>query len=249
MKHIIFYSTGLSSFFATHLLIQKYGKENVIAVFADTMFEDEDNYRFLKESIEIFDVKLITLCVGKNPYDVVKKKKYFGGAGVAPCSGELKVKPSKTYVLENYQPHECKLYFGIEWSEQERIEKIRNNWFPYEVDSPLLWDNYYTRPDFLNLCETLHISPPRMYALGFSHANCGGCCLKSGKKNWIKGLKFSPEKYEIAMATEEYLNNDRKSKGKKPYTIIRNISLKNLKEKQELQQQSDNDVVFCSCFD
>lgn len=56
-KHIIFYSGGLGSWATAKRVITKYGRENVILMFTDTLIEDRDLYRFLIETAaEIYNV-------------------------------------------------------------------------------------------------------------------------------------------------------------------------------------------------
>ena len=52
-NHICFFSSGAASWLAAMRVAQRYGANNLFLVFADTGIEDEDNYRFLKESAEI----------------------------------------------------------------------------------------------------------------------------------------------------------------------------------------------------
>jgi hypothetical protein len=56
-KHLIFYSGGLGSWMTAKRVVKKYGRENVLLLFTDTLIEDEDLYRFLIEtSAELFDI-------------------------------------------------------------------------------------------------------------------------------------------------------------------------------------------------
>lgn len=57
MKHIVFYSGGVGSWMAAKRVAKKYGAENMICLFTDTLIEDEDLYRLLLETTqEIFGV-------------------------------------------------------------------------------------------------------------------------------------------------------------------------------------------------
>ena len=42
MKHIVSFSGGMGSFAEAKSCVDKFGKENVLLVFADTLMEDED---------------------------------------------------------------------------------------------------------------------------------------------------------------------------------------------------------------
>lgn len=50
LMNVIFYSSGIGSYAAAKRVIEQYGTENLILLFADTLIEDDDNYRFLFES-------------------------------------------------------------------------------------------------------------------------------------------------------------------------------------------------------
>ena len=50
MKHIIFFSGGLGSWATAKRVIDRYGSENVLCLFTDTLIEDADLYRFLLET-------------------------------------------------------------------------------------------------------------------------------------------------------------------------------------------------------
>lgn len=50
VTHIVMYSGGLGSWYTAKKVIEKYGKENTLLLFTDTLIEDEDLYRFLIES-------------------------------------------------------------------------------------------------------------------------------------------------------------------------------------------------------
>jgi 3'-phosphoadenosine 5'-phosphosulfate sulfotransferase (PAPS reductase)/FAD synthetase len=50
MKHIIFYSGGIGSYFAAKRVLEKHRPEDVILLFTDTLIEDKDLYRFLDET-------------------------------------------------------------------------------------------------------------------------------------------------------------------------------------------------------
>ena len=61
MKHIVSFSGGMGSFAEAKSCIDKFGKENVILVFADTLMEDEDLYRFKDECVAFLGCELVTL--------------------------------------------------------------------------------------------------------------------------------------------------------------------------------------------
>lgn len=72
MKHIVMYSGGIGSWAAAKRVIAQQGKENVILLFTDTLIEDEDLYRFLKETSADFGCELVWLKEGRDPWQVFK---------------------------------------------------------------------------------------------------------------------------------------------------------------------------------
>jgi hypothetical protein len=48
----------MGSFAEAKSCVDKYGKENVLLLFSDTLMEDEDLYRFLMETVAFLDCEL-----------------------------------------------------------------------------------------------------------------------------------------------------------------------------------------------
>lgn len=70
MKYLVSYSGGIGSFWATKKLVDKFGVKNVVAIFTDVNWEDEDLYRFIKESIKHLGIDLIYLKAPYNPKEL-----------------------------------------------------------------------------------------------------------------------------------------------------------------------------------
>lgn len=195
MNHVIFFSSGVASFVAALRVLKKYGTSNLFLVFADTKMEDQDNYRFLNESANYIGGKLIHLIDGRNPWDVFNESKWLSHRG-AKCSFELKIKPCREWIKnQGFDPKNTILYFGINFEEIERLENIKNNWAPFKVEAPLCWKSWMDYPEIMRACAETGIKRPRLYDLGFAHANCGGFCIKAGKKHFRNLLEKMPERY------------------------------------------------------
>ncbi|MHC8516789.1 hypothetical protein [Sporosarcina sp. ITBMC105] len=66
-QHVIFYSGGLGSWMTAVRVIAKYGADNVICLFTDTLIEDEDLYRFLIESTsKMYGISAVDLIAKAN---------------------------------------------------------------------------------------------------------------------------------------------------------------------------------------
>ncbi|MDF9491385.1 hypothetical protein P5772_02355 [Bacillus cereus] len=255
MKHIVFYSGGIGSWYAAKRVIDKYGTENVILLFSDTLIEDEDLYRFLDETSNDFGVKITRIEDGRTPWEVFKDVRWLGNSRLAQCSHLLKQKTAEKWVKDNFQPDECVLYLGIDWTEEHRTKSPVKNWSPYKVEFPMCEEPYLTKEEMLNELDRKGIEIPRLYKMGFSHNNCGGMCVRAGQAHFINLLKTMPdrfewlEKYEKEM--QEYLDRDvtiltRIVKGER-----QNLSLEQLRKEfqsNNFKQLDLFDFGGCGCF-
>src|SRR3990167_6138612 len=103
IKHICSFSSGLSSAIATDSVLSRFGSDNIDIIFEDTLFEDDDNYRFLRDCENRWNKKIIVLCEGFNPYEIAEKKQLIPNSRMAPCTFQLKINPFKKYLEKNYE--------------------------------------------------------------------------------------------------------------------------------------------------
>ena len=62
------YSGGLGSWATAKIVIERHGKENTTLLFADTLIEDEDLYRFLDEGAKYLGVEFTRIAEGRTPW-------------------------------------------------------------------------------------------------------------------------------------------------------------------------------------
>lgn len=253
MKHIVFYSGGIGSWAAAKRVIVKYGKQDTILLFTDTLIEDEDLYRFIQETVSEMGVEFHRIADGRTPFEVYKDVRYLGNSRIAPCSHKLKQEVAEKWIKENFSPDDCVLYLGIDWTEEHRTNAPRKNWHPYKVEFPMCEEPYVTKDEMLQELERLGIEIPRLYKMGFAHNNCGGFCCRAGQGHFANLLKQMPERFAEYEAKEEeirqYLGKDvaimKKTKNKVtfPYT------LRQLREDIEAKLPVDlDDIGGCGCF-
>lgn len=205
MNHIVFFSSGAASWLAASRVSQKFGTDNLYLVFADTGIEDEDNYRFLVDAARNVGGKLIWLKDGRTPWDIFFEKRFINHRQ-SNCSIELKVKPCQRWIKDcEFSPDDTVLYFGIGFEEIERIEAIAKNWQPFKVDTPLCWDEFgwADRAVIESELKKNNLKRPRLYDMGFAHANCGGFCPKAGLGHYRNLLKQMPERYLLHEQKEQ----------------------------------------------
>lgn len=208
MNYIVSLSGGVASAVAADRAIQRYGRENVVLWFADTSWEDEGLYQFLDDCMARWGGDLIRYCDGRTPLQVAEDAQLIPNQRRAPCSFKLKVEPFANWLWRLPKP--LTVLLGLDWKEQHRITQ-RNVWHRqagkprrptgyhhtihgvYE-DYPLMWKPYEFQP-YQDIVRSWGIEPPRLYALGAPHNNCGLRCVKQGVSEWNRLRVHFPERF------------------------------------------------------
>lgn len=232
VQHIVLFSGGLASFEVARRVISKFGRKNVRLWFFDTRVEDEDLYRFLKDAENLFSIKIERFEDGRNPWQVFKDERFIGNSRVDICSKILKRNLLEKLLHQHFpNKKQVTLYFGLEWTETHRMEVLKPRWSEkgYRVEFPLTWKPLLEPNELAQVPQSLGITIPRLYTLGFSHNNCGGACIKAGIKQWSLLWYTFPERYRWHERNEnalrEYLRKDvsilrdRKNGSTKPLTL------------------------------
>lgn len=255
MQHIVMFSSGIGSWAAAKRVAAKHGTSDLILLFADTKIEDEDNYRFLHESAKNVGGELVIVADGRTPQELFLDSEFLGTSKLAICSRELKQDQCRKWLKENANKDDI-LYVGIDWSEIHRLAAIQKGWSKYECRAPLTEPPYLDKLQLIKWAKEEGLTPPRLYNLGFHHANCGGSCVRAGQKQWKHLLKVFPDRYK---EWEEFEIKFQEQTGKNR-TILKQqidgktepLSLKDLRERVEnAPRQLDlfaDDWGGCGCF-
>lgn len=251
MDHVVMFSGGVGSWAAAKRVVEKNGPEGVTLLFADTLIEDEDLYRFLDEAAANVGATLVRLAEGRTPWEDVR---FVGNTRVDPCSRILKRDLLRSYIESNFDPATTVVYLGIDWTEIHRFERARNYWLPWTVEAPLCDPPYIAKPDLLLSLIASGVAPPRLYGMGFPHNNCGGFCVKAGQAHFANLHAKLPDRYAAHEKAEADLRDhlgkdvailrDRRGGKTRPYTL-RQFR----KERLEGSLQYDAfDWGGCGCF-
>jgi hypothetical protein len=233
IEHVVQYSGGACSFWAAKRVIERYGPDTTVLLFADTMMEDEDLYRFLDDTSKLLGVPITRIADGRNPWQVFFDERFLGNSRVDPCSKILKRELLDAWVTK-HAPGAIR-YFGLDWTETDRLERLRDRMeekgIPRtKIQAPMAeWEPLVDKPDMLLDLMNLGIALPRLYKLGFAHNNCGGFCIKSGQAQFRLLLETMPERYAAHEAKEQELRKfldkdvsvlrDRRGGKTKPMTL------------------------------
>lgn len=256
MKHIISYSGGIGSAISAVMVSNKYGVENTLLLFADTLIESPDLYAFNKAFVKKFNIPIITISDGRTPWEIFKDVKYIGNTRVDPCSRILKRDLIKKWLKENYAPDNCNIYVGIDCSEEHRLSRVIKNNVPFIYRSILIENNIFLNTkDKIKFCEENELPIPILYTLGLAHNNCGGFCVKAGLGQFKKVYEKLPEvyKYHEDKMEELILENPklkpflRKTVDKKQYYLTLKEYREQYLEKSNITEEESLEFGGCGC--
>lgn len=253
-KHVVFFSSGAGSWAAAKRVVAEHGTEETVLLFADTGIEDEDNYRYLHEAAANIGAPLVIVREGRTPWEVFKDKRWIGNSRVAQCSHELKQKPCLRWMKEHDPEHQATLYIGIDWSETHRLPAIERNWAPWKVVAPLTAEPYLLKHEILAWGEREGLQPPRLYAMGFSHANCGGFCVRGGQAHFRNLLNVMPERFlhheEKEQELRDFLDKDQAILREQVKGVKHPLTLRELRRRVEAADPRADVQEWggCGCF-
>lgn len=196
-------------------VVDAFGPENVTLLFSDVkgdtdnphIGEDEDTYRFVTEAAKQLGAELVTVIDGRNIWEVFRDRKFLGNSRLAPCSHELKQKPAKKWIHENCDPESTMIYVGIDWTETHRMGAVRAGYAPWMVDAPLMRDPKLSKEQMIEEARAIGLEPPRLYAYGFKHNNCGGGCVRAGQAQFKHLLEVMPDRFAEWERQEEKMQD------------------------------------------
>mgnify|MGYP004454760061 CR=1 FL=1 len=256
MDHIVSLSGGTASAVAADRVIKAYGRDRVTLWFADTLWEDEDLYRFLRDLELYWGIPIIRHTDGRTPLEVAEQASIIPNNRRAPCSLQLKIKPFTAYIKA--MPKPLTVHLGLDFTETHRAERPKVEYEEISgvtVDLPLLWEPV-AMPPHRYVVEEWGIETPRLYKLGFPHNNCGGRCVRQGIKEWLRLNQIFPERFaEVADWEAEQrakggaranysISKDRKGGVAKPLPLY---DLANIKGEQLNMNVSNEDTFGCMC--
>jgi len=252
MKRIVMFSGGIGSWATAKLVAEEHGVEGMVLLFADTLIEDEDLYRFIKEAAANVGVPLTTIAEGRTPWQVFFDRRFLGNSRIDPCSETLKRKCIRRWLKKNHKPEDTVIYLGIDWTEAHRFERAKKYWEPWQVESPLI-DTAITKKEMFDALKNNGIESPRLYGMGFPHNNCGGFCVKAGQAHFKNLFKHLPERF----LEHEKKESELRCYLKKNVTILRTsiggrrvlLPLRELRRRiEEGGEIDEHEWGGCGCF-
>lgn len=251
--HLVQFSTGAGSAEVAWRVVNKYGAESTVLLAADTLVEDEDNWRFAGEVSDALGVPITRLVDGRTPMQVGRDARVVPNNRLAVCSRVLKRDLLRKYMDDHYDPADSVVYLGFDWTETHRMDAARPHWHPWTVAAPLMERPFLGKPDILDLFRQRGIEPPRLYAQGFAHANCGGACVRGGQAQWELLLRVNRPRYlqweAEEQETRELLGKDVSILRDRSGGTLTPLTLRRFRERLDRQPSifDQDDWGACGC--
>lgn len=201
---LVQFSTGLASAEVGRRSVERFGVDQVVLLTADTLVEDEDNWRFAREARALLgNPRWVILTDGRTPMQVGRDERVVPNNRMAVCSKLLKRELLYAWITGTYTADEVVVQLGFDWTEQARHDAAAPLWQPYVAESPLMQPPYVHKPMLMRQWAGRGVAPPRLYDYGFGHANCGGACVRGGQAQWRLLLAVNRERYLLWENEEE----------------------------------------------
>ena len=193
-----------------------------VLYFNDTRWEHPDLYRYIYAVREYLGLVLVEDNDGRSPADVARDQHMLPNNRTPFCSRILKAER-----LQRYAKPGDTIFFGIGSHEIHRAARIRAIYTPLGIDTrfPLI-ERGLDSGGARSIMDKTGIHRPALYSLGFEHNNCGGGCVRQGARQWRHLLRVAPEVF----AEREELEAEFA-----PFTFLKDISLRRLREIEEAQ--------------
>jgi hypothetical protein len=258
-RHVVQFSGGTGSWATARRVADRHGTDRLVLLFADTLVEDPDLYRFLDQAAADIGVPVTRVCDGRTPEQVDVDRKWLSNSRIAQCSLELKIKPCRAWLEEHCDPSSTVLYVGIDWTEMDRIPGIVKGWSPWRVETPLTSPPYLDKHGIAAELRRRGIELPLLNRIGFPHNNCGGACVRGGQAQWVNLYRKFPERYAVKEKHEERmraeLGSDVAILRERPGGVSRPLPLSVLRNRVESQDAGGPEALFdrddwggCGCL-
>lgn len=208
--HVVMFSGGVGSWCAGKRVQAAHPGEAVHWLFADTLIEDEDLYRFVDDVERELRWPIFRLADGRDPWSLFMQEGMIGNTRADLCSRVLKRELLDTALRQIFDPQNTIIYVGIDWTESHRFDDGRGGGAKgrfaragWRSEAPLCEAPFLDKEDMLRELDRAGIKRPRLYDLGFSHNNCGGFCIKAGHASFARLLLHFPDRYRQHEEAEE----------------------------------------------
>lgn len=264
-KHIVNFSGGLCSFWSAYRVVQKYGALNTVLLFADTLEESEDLYRFNERASELLGVPITRVSRELDPWELFRRQKMIGNNRFPICSVYLKRELLDEWMTshfemegnqENFLLDPATLYVGFDWTEEHRLADMRQAHPTWTIKAPMQEGEIWDKCRMQREADRLGLPISAAYRDGLPHDNCGGGCVRAGISHWVRVYHVRPAKFARWRDKERELATDLEAQGIEPLSMLKdrrgkkvsNLYLWQLEERIKAGEEFDrHDWGGCGC--
>ena len=207
MKRVNNFSGGLCSFWSAHRDIQEVGKENVVLLFADTLYESPGTYEFIAAASDLLGVPITRVSKEMTPWELFRKEKMIGNNRFPICSIYLKRELLDNWMLENFEMDQhqenfllekASLSIGFDWTEGHRLKDLQAVHPTWKVVAPMMNEPIWDKCKMQREAEKLGLPLSNAYKKdGLPHDNCGGGCVRAGITHWVHIYSVRPDVFSL----------------------------------------------------
>ena len=239
MKHIVKFSGGAASAVVAKIILDRYGKEDVILLYSDTKSEHPDADRFRAQVCGYLGKEMMVVEDGRDIWNLIDDEHCLPSNFIPFCTRILKQKPSEKFLASLGE--EYIEYLGFTQDEIKRAirAEARSASQHKKIGFPLLEDGISSDECKRIIRDEWKICLPEPYKY-LEHNNCIPC-FKGGKKYWKLVAKYYPEQFEKEVLKEELLG----------HTVFKDMTLRQLdaivsKDIDLFDDSEDNIPCMCS---
>lgn len=265
MKYISNFSGGLCSFWAAHRIVEKYGPLDTVLLFADTLVEDSDLYRFNAHTSRILGVPITRVSLELTPWQLFRREGLIGNTRFPICSTKLKREPLNQWMAthfeldarqDNFLLEPATVVLGFDWTEHHRVTEFQAEHPTWRVIAPMTEEPIWDKCRMQKEADDLGIKIPWLYRAGFPHNNCGGRCVRAGISHWVHLLKVRRQAFLDWENEEQDAADEFRARGIEPMAMLRDrrggttkpLYLRDLRLRVENGEEFDrDDWGGCGC--
>jgi hypothetical protein len=240
---IVGFSGGVSSAWCAGWALRTFPRDEVVFLFHDTLEEDPDTYRFIRELAAKLDHPVTERPSDRSVTEVFWDEGAIANNRMAFCSRILKAEQRDRYFRELRAQGVDRIVnvLGFSAMEPQRLQRAaaRADAAGYQVRCPLI-EEQVSKQACADWVMGLGIQPPAMYRWS-EHANCVGC-VRGGKAYWLAVHQNAPDVFEARARLEDEFG----------HTILKDTTLRNLVQiglKRQVKPRESIDIGPCECGD
>lgn len=172
-EHLVQFSTGIGSAEVARRVVERHGIAQTRLITADTMAEDDDNWRFAREAVALLGLegRWTVLRDGRTPMQAGRDQRVVPNNRLAVCSRVLKRDIIRRHIEATYDPADTVIHLGFDWTEPHRFAASVEPWKPWKIAAVLTDPPYTHKSALLDEWRTRGVEPPRLYRYGFSQVD------------------------------------------------------------------------------